>query len=229
MWRSSSCSKRRRLNRPVSGVVLRHVAQPRLRRCALGLELARVGHVDPGSDHVRDLAVRAGQRGGGPVDQPQVAVARAPVELGAHGRPPARSARMPSSAMCRSPAGIRSSSALGRLQLGGGVARAAPRTRDSTGRAGRGRRPRRSGTRRRRAPHRGARCPQTRGSCRAERGPPRNPYCPTHAFHMRVRQTFSPHGPEAARRSPRHDRGAALPRPPGVGVGGPRARPRTTR
>ena len=73
-------------------VVVGDVPQVLLRRRALGGLLARLGHVDAGPDHVGDRAVRAGQRGVRPLDQPQLAVARAPVELARTGDSPAISA-----------------------------------------------------------------------------------------------------------------------------------------
>ena len=205
-------------------VVVGHVAQARLGRCALDLQLPRVRHVDPGADHVRDIAVRAGQRGGRPLDQPQVAVARAPVELGAHGR---LAGAQRSHAVLGDPPLVgrdQVEQRVGRLQLGGGVAQqrlagAIPPDEPAIGVDD-------DDQRRRSVEHRiqelavpgnGDRVPHG-GGHRATR-------IARHTrIACRVRQTFSPHGPEAARRPARLERGAALPRPPGVGVGGARRR-----
>ena len=227
MWRSSSCSKRRRLNRPVRAscsAMWRSRASAAVRS---RLELARVGHVDPGADHVRDLAVRPGQRGGGPLDQPQVAVARAPVELGAHGR--LAGAQRSHAVLGDVPLVGRDQveQRVRRLQLGGAVAEqrlagAVPPDEPAVER-----RRRRSARRPRRAPHRGARCPQTRGSYRAG-GHHRATRIARHKrFACRVRQTFSPHGPEAARRPPRRDR-ASRPSAPARSGSGRRAAPTPT-
>jgi hypothetical protein len=70
---------------PSEGVTIGDVAQPLLHRGALGFPLARLGHVDACADHMRDVSVRVGQGRVRPLDQAQLAGARAPVELRPHG------------------------------------------------------------------------------------------------------------------------------------------------
>src|SRR5215207_7944098 len=71
---------------PGQAVVVGYVPQPLLGRHPFGGPPARLGHVDAGRDRVAHGAVGTGQGGGRPLDQPQLTVARSPVELGADGR-----------------------------------------------------------------------------------------------------------------------------------------------
>ena len=204
MWRSTSSSKRRRLNSPVSAswsaMWRRRSSAAAARRPA-----ARVGHVDAGPDEV-------GHRPSGPVS--------AVVDHSISRSSPSRVRQWNSARTGDSPASAP------RCRLGDGAlrvrdqvehrsrpahsaacTRAAARRPGSTARAG----PRSPATTiseaAARAPHRAAAGPQRPGSCHAQWVPPIAPIAQVGESHSPVRHTF-PHGPASARRAARGGRRA---------------------